>query len=109
MSQILASIAGNVFGMKAVDGLRIEDIKWPAKIRDSFPGPQFGIDGIRKIFKVKKRPLLLSVPKPKVGMTTPEHCEIGRQIWSGGIDLLKDDENLSSQKFNPFEKRVRTA
>jgi ribulose-bisphosphate carboxylase large chain len=109
MSQILASVAGNVFGMKAVDSLRIEDIKWPAKIMKSFPGPQFGIDGIRKIFNVKKRPLMLSVPKPKVGMTTAEHCEIGRQIWLGGLDLLKDDENLTSQKFNPFERRVRKA
>ncbi len=109
MSQILASIAGNVFGMKAVDSLRMVDIKWTRDLIKSFPGPQFGIDGIRKIFKVGKRPLMLSVPKPKVGMTTAEHCEIGRQIWSGGLDLLKDDENLTSQKFNPFEKRVTKA
>lgn len=110
MSQILASIAGNVFGMKAVESLRLQDIRWPRKIMKSFPGPQFGIDGIRKkIFKVKERPLMLSVAKPKVGMTTDEHCEIGREIWLGGLDLLKDDENLSNQRFNPFERRVRKA
>ncbi len=109
MSQILASIAGNVFGMKAVDSLRLQDIKWPKKIMKSFPGPQFGIEGIRKIFKVKERPIMLSVAKPKVGMTTDEHCEIGRQIWMGGLDLLKDDENLSSQKFNLFQNRVKKA
>ncbi len=109
MSQILASIAGNVFGMKAVSGLRLQDIRWPKKIVKSFPGPQFGIQGIRKIFKEYKRPLMLSVPKPKVGMTVAEHCEIGRQIWSGGLDLLKDDENLTNQTFNPFTKRVALA
>lgn len=109
MSQILASIAGNVFGMKAVDSLRLEDIKWTPKIMKSFPGPQFGIDGIRKILKVKERPIMLSVAKPKVGMTTAEHCEIGRQIWSGGLDLLKDDENLSNQFFNPFKDRITKA
>jgi ribulose-bisphosphate carboxylase large chain len=27
----------------------------------------------------------------------------------GGLDLLKDDENLSSQKFNPFKRRVMKA
>ncbi|MBS3177038.1 type III ribulose-bisphosphate carboxylase [Candidatus Woesearchaeota archaeon] len=109
MSQILASIAGNIFGMKAVESLRLQDIQWPEKIKKSFPGPQFGISGIRKIFGVKKRPLMLSVAKPKVGMTTKEHCEIGRQIWTGGLDLLKDDENLTGQKFNPFERRVTEA
>ena len=29
MSQILASIAGNIFGMKAVESLRLQDIQWP--------------------------------------------------------------------------------
>ncbi|MBI4894300.1 MAG: type III ribulose-bisphosphate carboxylase [Candidatus Aenigmarchaeota archaeon] len=106
MSQILASIAGNVFGMKAVESLRIDDIRWTRDIIRSFPGPKFGIDGIRKFMKVKKRPLMLSVPKPKVGMTTDEHCQIGHDIWLGGLDLLKDDENLSNQKFNLFKNRV---
>jgi ribulose-bisphosphate carboxylase large chain len=106
MSQILASIAGNVFGMKAVDSLRLQDIQWTKNMVKSFPGPQFGIPGVRKIFHEKKRPLMLSVPKPKVGMTTAEHKNIGWQIWTGGLDLLKDDENLTSQWFNPFYKRV---
>ncbi len=106
MSQILASIAGNVYGMKAVESLRIDDIRWTKDIIKSFPGPKFGIDGVRKFMKVKKRPLMLSVPKPKVGMTTKEHCDIGHDIWLGGLDLLKDDENLSNQKFNLFKDRV---
>ena len=106
MPQILASIAGNVFGMKAVESLRLQDIQFTKKIVKSFPGPQLGIYGIRKLFKENKRPLMLSVPKPKVGMTTAEHADIGYQIWSGGLDLLKDDENLTNQSFNPFQKRV---
>ncbi len=106
LSQILASVAGNVFGMKAVDSLRVEDIHFSKNLVNSFPGPNFGREGIRKIFKVKKRPLMLSVAKPKVGLTTKEHVELGKEIWEGGLDLLKDDENLSDQKFNPFRKRV---
>jgi ribulose-bisphosphate carboxylase large chain len=106
MPQILASVAGNVFGMKAVESLRLEDIRWPKQIIKSFRGPQFGIMGVRKIFKVYERPITLSVAKPKVGMTTKEHAQVGYDIWTGGLDLLKDDENLTNQKFNPFEKRV---
>ncbi|MBI3413662.1 MAG: type III ribulose-bisphosphate carboxylase [Candidatus Aenigmarchaeota archaeon] len=106
MPQILSSIAGNVFGMKAVDGLRLEDVSWPKKILKSFRGPQFGIRGIRKIFRVYDRPLTATVPKPKVGMTSGEHARTGYEAWMGGLDLLKDDENLSSQNFNKFERRV---
>lgn len=107
MGQILASIAGNVFGMKAADELRLEDIEFTKNIMKKYKGPKFGMNGIRKFMKVKKRPILLSVPKPKVGMTTKEHSQIGYDIWTGGLDLLKDDENLTNQKFNPFEKRLK--
>ena len=54
---VLSSIAGNVFGMKAVRGLRLEDIKFPQKLLRSFPGPRFGIEGYRNILGVKKRNL----------------------------------------------------
>ncbi|MFH0890220.1 MAG: type III ribulose-bisphosphate carboxylase [Candidatus Aenigmatarchaeota archaeon] len=107
MPQILSSIAGNVFGMKALNGLRLEDVAWPRSIIKSFDGPQFGINGIRKIFNVYDRPLTATVPKPKVGMTSNEHARTGYDAWIGGIDLLKDDENLSSQKFNKFEERIK--
>jgi len=105
-SQILASIAGNVFGMKAVDSLKLQDIQFTKNMVKKYKGPGVGIEGIRKMFKAEKSPLTLSVPKPKVGMTTEEHAQIGYDIWTGGLDLLKDDENLTNQKFNPFKKRV---
>jgi ribulose-bisphosphate carboxylase large chain len=107
MPQILSSIAGNIFGMKAVQNLRLEDIRWPAKLLNSFQGPGFGISGIRRIFHVRKRPLTATVPKPKLGLTAREHARAGYEAWIGGIDLLKDDENLTSQPFNKFTERVR--
>ncbi|MGC8816710.1 MAG: type III ribulose-bisphosphate carboxylase [Candidatus Hadarchaeum sp.] len=106
MPQVLSSIAGNIFGMKAIKNLRLEDVSFPPALVESFPGPQFGISGIRKIFGVE-RPLTVSVPKPKVGMTSEEHAQAGYEAWSGGLDILKDDENLSSQTFNQFERRAR--
>ena len=106
MPQILSSIAGNIFGMKALDGLRLVDVKWPKNILNSFKGPQYGIKGIRDLFRVKKRPITATVPKPKVGYYAEEHAQHGYEIWTGGVDLLKDDENLSNQRFNRFEKRL---
>ncbi|MDP6612906.1 MAG: type III ribulose-bisphosphate carboxylase [Candidatus Hydrothermarchaeota archaeon] len=106
LPQIFSAIAGNVFGMKAVRNLRLHDVEWPLSIKRSFPGPQFGITGIRKLLKVRERPLTASVPKPKVGMSAEEHSRIGYEIWTGGFDLLKDDENLTSQSFDRFEERL---
>ena len=104
--QLLSSFAGNIFGMKAVKNLRLEDVHFPDELLKSFRGPEYGIQGIRRLFKIYKRPLTASVPKPKVGMTTSEHCDYADKIWRGGIDFLKDDENLTDQKFNRFENRA---
>jgi ribulose-bisphosphate carboxylase large chain len=106
--QLISAIGGNIFGMKAVNNLRLEDISFPKKYIKSFKGPQFGINGIRKFMKIKDRPLTATVPKPKVGMTTKEHTKVGYDAWTGGIDFLKDDENLTNQNFNKFEKRVKS-
>ncbi len=107
--QLFSSIAGNIFGMKAVKGLRLEDVTFPRKYIKSFMGPQFGLDGVfTKIFKMKeRRPILVHVPKPKVGMTTLEHATVAKNAWLGGVDLLKDDENLTSQSFNTFDRRMK--
>jgi ribulose-bisphosphate carboxylase large chain len=107
MPQVLSSIAGNIFGMKAVSGLRLIDVIWPRDLVRSFAGPQFGAPGIRRFMKTPKRPLTASVPKPKVGLTAEEHAMHGYEAWSGGLDVLKDDENLTSQDFNSFAKRAK--
>lgn len=103
---ILSSIAGNVFGMKAVKNLRLEDIKIPNEILKSFKGPKFGISGIRNFMKVKNRPLLGTIVKPKLGLKTKDHAEVAYEAWVNGCDATKDDENLASQKFNEFEERL---
>jgi ribulose-bisphosphate carboxylase large chain len=107
MPQILSSIVGNVLGMKAVENLRLEDIRWPRKVIRTFEGPRLGIDGLRSLLRIKDRPLTATVPKPKLGLTAREHAEAGYEAWLGGVDLLKDDENLTSQSFNKFKERAQ--
>ncbi|RLE66934.1 MAG: type III ribulose-bisphosphate carboxylase [Thermoprotei archaeon] len=104
--QILSSVAGNIFGMRAIKFLKLLDIRFPRKLIDHYRGPEHGIEGVRRILKVYGRPITATVVKPKVGLTTERYAEEAYKILSGGIDLLKDDENLSSQGFNPFEKRL---
>ena len=106
MPNILSSIAGNVFGLKALKNLRLLDIQLPKTLISSFKGPAFGIAGIRKLLKVPERPLVGTIIKPKLGLNTKDHAKVAFDAWSGGCDIVKDDENLSSQKFNPFEERL---
>ncbi len=107
MPQLYSSVAGNIFGMKALENLRLMDINFPDVYLKSFRGPQFGIDGVRKFMNVYGRPFTATVPKPKVGMTSEEHAQVGYEAWVGGVDFLKDDENLTNQAFNRFENRVK--
>jgi ribulose-bisphosphate carboxylase large chain len=106
MPQILSCIAGNIMGMKAVDTIRLADCEWPEALTKGFPGPQYGSAVLTEILEAEDRPALATVPKPKVGLSTEEHAQIGYDAWVGGVDLLKDDENLTDQNFNPFEARV---
>jgi ribulose-bisphosphate carboxylase large chain len=106
--QLMSSIAGNIFGMKAVENLRLLDAALPEDYIKNFHGPLFGKDVIQKIFKRKSGPVTSVVPKPKIGFTSREHAEkVGYPIWKGGIDCIKDDENLTNQVFNKFEDRIK--
>jgi ribulose-bisphosphate carboxylase large chain len=106
MPNILSSVAGNVFGLKALRNLRLLDIHVPNTLLDSFRGPNYGIVGIRELLKVPERPLVGTIIKPKLGLNTRDHAKVAYDAWSGGCDVVKDDENLSSQAFNPFEERL---
>jgi ribulose-bisphosphate carboxylase large chain len=106
MPNILSSVAGNVFGLKALKNLRLLDIALPADLTKTFRGPKYGIEGIRKLLKVKDRPLVGTIIKPKLGLKAEDHARVAYDAWAGGCDIVKDDENLSSQKFNEFEDRL---
>ncbi|RLI74974.1 type III ribulose-bisphosphate carboxylase [Archaeoglobales archaeon] len=105
--QLLSSVAGNVFGMRALKNLRLEDIEFPKEFVEKLKGPQFGIEGVRRVLKIKKRPLTATVPKPKVGFDANEYAEVAYNAWSGGLDFVKDDENLTNQPFIRFEERLK--
>jgi len=106
MPNMLSSIAGNVFGLRTLRNLRLNDVEFPKEVVNSFRGPKYGIEGIRKLLKVYDRPLVGTIIKPKLGLKTTDHARVAYEAWVGGCDIVKDDENLSSQRFNPFEERV---
>ena len=106
MPNILSSVSGNIFGLRTIKNLRLNDIHFPAQLVRSFNGPKYGVGGIRKVLNVYDRPLVGTIIKPKLGLKTLDHAKVAYEAWIGGCDIVKDDENLSSQKFNPFEDRA---
>jgi len=106
MPNILSSVAGNVFGLRALKNLRLNDIVFPQALIQSFKGPKYGVKGIRKLLRVNDRPLVGTIIKPKLGLKTADHAKVAYEAWAGGCDIVKDDENLGSQRFNPFEARL---
>ena len=106
LPQLLSGIAGNIFGMKALANLRLLDVSLPPAYLKNYKGPRHGIAGVRKILKVKKRPITGAVPKPKIGFSAKEHAEVGYETWMGGFEMVKDDENLTTTPFNKFEERI---
>lgn len=106
IAQLLSSITGNVFGLKEVSRLRLEDLEFPEVYVKSYPGPSLGIEGIRRLTGVTEGPLLGSIIKPKLGLTSSEHAQAAMEVWEQGIHLVKDDENLTSLSFDNFYTRV---
>lgn len=106
MPNVLSSVAGNVFGLRLLRNLRLTDIKFSRQLVKSFKGPQYGVEGIRTLIGVHSRPLVGTIIKPKLGLKTIDHAKVAYEAWLGGCDIVKDDENLSSQSFNLFEERL---
>ena len=104
--QILSAIAGNIFSMKLLDNLRLMDITFPDDVVQGFKGPKYGMHGVKDLLGVTDRPLVGTIVKPKVGLTSEKHAEVAYNAFAGGCDIVKDDENLTDQKFNRFSKRA---
>ena len=104
--QILASIRGNIFGLKELKELKVLDWVMPKKFQRQFPGPKVGIKDIRRIVGTRKRPHVGTIVKPKVGLSPKEWASVAEQAFMGGLDMVKDDENLVNQKFCPWKQRV---
>jgi len=106
MPQILSSIAGNVFGLSEATGLRLEDVRFPPRIVESFPGPALGYDEVKESVGADERPVVGTIVKPKLGLRAKEHSGVAYEGWMGGLDIVKDDENLTDMEFNGFDERI---
>lgn len=104
--QILSVIAGNLFGLEALKGVRLEDVQFPRSMLREFKGPKYGIPGMREMLKRPSKPLVGTIVKPKIGLPPSGYAQYIYESGMGGLTNGKDDETLSNQKFCPLEDRV---
>lgn len=104
---LLTTVAGNLFELGEVTGLRLLDIDLPADYAARFPGPKFGIEGTRELAGVAGRPLIGSIIKPSIGLTPDQTAEVVDALCAADIDFIKDDELLVDPAYAPFEQRLK--
>jgi len=105
LANMTASIIGNVFGFKAVKALRLEDMRIPHSYLKTFQGPASGVVVERERLDTFGRPLLGATVKPKLGLSGKNYGRVVFEGLKGGLDFLKDDENINSQPFMRWRER----
>src|SRR5512143_1791701 len=105
IANLTASIIGNVFGFKAVKALRLEDMRIPVAYLKTFQGPPTGLVVERERLDKFGRPLLGATTKPKLGLSGRNYGRVVYEALRGGLDFVKDDENINSQPFMHWRDR----
>jgi ribulose-bisphosphate carboxylase large chain len=107
LPNLLATVAGNLFELKQLSGLRLLDLRLPTAFADAYPGPRFGIEGTRRLAGVEGRPLIGTIIKPSVGFGPEETAALVRTLCEAGIDFVKDDELQADGPHCPFDERAK--
>src|SRR5271168_5637231 len=105
IANLTASIIGNVFGFKPLKALRLEDMRIPVAYLKTFQGPATGIVVERERLDKFGRPLLGATTKPKLGLSGRNYGRVVYEGLKGGLDFMKDDENINSQPFMHWRDR----
>lgn len=106
VQNILTYIAGNIFGMSTVKGLKLMDVWFPQTMLKNFEGPNRNIEDMRKYLKVYDRPILGTIVKPKIGLKPKQFANAAYDFWRGGGDFVKFDEPQADQDFCPIKETV---
>jgi len=92
---IAAMVAGNLFELRLLSGLKLLDVIVPDGLAAEFAGPQFGIAIIGTIIK------------PSIGLTPRQTADLVRTLAVAGIDFVKDDELMANPPHSPLADRVK--
>lgn len=108
LPNLITTIAGNLFELQPLSGIRLLDLRLPTAFAERYAGPKFGIQGTRALAGVPERPLIGTIIKPSVGLSAEATGALVTDLCAGGIDFIKDDELQADGPACPFEDRVKS-
>src|SRR5690606_14304727 len=103
---LLATVAGNLYELRELSGVRLVDLELPDAFIEKYPGPRFGVEGTRSLSGVYGRPLIGTIVKPSVGLSPEQTAELVESLAQAGIDFIKDDELMAGPPHSPLAQRV---
>lgn len=106
LATIFSTVAGNLFELRQLTGLKLVDVDFPASFGEHFDGPQFGITGTRSLCGVQGRPIIGTIIKPSVGLSPSDTANLVRELGEAGLDFIKDDELMADPPHSPLRERV---
>ncbi len=103
---LVATVCGNLYELAEHSGCKLLDLELPPAFGEHYPGPQFGIEGTRKLAGVFGRPIIGTIVKPSVGLSPDQTADLVRTLGEAGIDFIKDDELMANPPHSPLKERV---
>ncbi|WEG11744.1 ribulose-bisphosphate carboxylase large subunit family protein [Pullulanibacillus sp. KACC 23026] len=103
---LLATVAGNLFELQELTGIRLLDLNLPDEFMNVYQGPKFGIEGTRSILNVYDRPIIGTIVKPSVGLSMDELKKLVFDLAVAGLDFIKDDELNANPPYAPLKVKV---
>ncbi len=103
---LAATVAGNLYDLGEVTGLRLESLRLPQAYRHRFDRPVHGIAGTRRLTGVADGPLVGSILKPNVGLSAEETGDLVGTLCAAGLDFIKDDEICADPVHAPLAQRI---
>ncbi|CAM3240925.1 RuBisCO large subunit C-terminal-like domain-containing protein [Stackebrandtia soli] len=109
ITTLMTTIAGNLFELAPLFACRLRSLTLPTDFIAAHPGPAYGIDGTRRLLNQPTGALIGTIVKPNVGLNHDEFRDAVRALVRTGIDLIKDDELMTSPAYLPLPDRIAIA
>ncbi|SFN29175.1 ribulose-bisphosphate carboxylase large subunit family protein [Variovorax sp. OV329] len=103
---LAATVAGNLYDLGEVTGLRLESMEVSAAYRARFEFPVQGIAGTRRLTGVAQGAMVGTILKPNVGMSAQDTAALVARLCAAGVDFIKDDEVCANPDHAPLAERV---
>lgn len=103
---LAATVAGNLYDLGEVTGMRLLSMRLPEAFRRRFEMPPHGVRGTRSLTGVADGPLVGTILKPNVGMSAEETADLVQKLCEAGVDFIKDDEVCADPLHAPLAERV---